>query len=95
MSDQTVASHTLDSIIDELDRFHQRATYGAVAALLNRSPRNLMGKRSRRPEDSWVVSHSTGMPTGYEPDQLHPDITSRENVISTREDLESWLANPS
>jgi hypothetical protein len=94
MSDQAIASHTLDSIVDELDRFHQRATYGAVAALLNKSPRNLMGNRSRNARDSWVVSHSSGMPTGYEPEQLHPAISSRENVISTRADLESWLASP-
>ena len=64
MSDQATASHTIDSVVDQLDRFHQRATYGAVAALLNRSPRNLMGNRSRGPHDSWVVSHANGTPTG-------------------------------
>jgi hypothetical protein len=95
MSDQATASFTLDNIVDQLDRFHQRATYGAVAALLNRSPRNLMGKRLRAPRDSWVVGHSTGMPSGYEPEQLHPELTAREKVISAREELESWLANPS
>ncbi|HXV16112.1 MAG TPA: hypothetical protein VD758_04995, partial [Gemmatimonadaceae bacterium] len=72
----------------------QRATYGAVAAVMNRSPRNLMDKRSRSQRDSWVVSRQTGMPTGYEPEQLHPEITSRETILSTREALESWLANP-
>lgn len=94
MSDQAIASHTLDSIIEQLDQFHQRATYGAVAALVNRSPRNLMGGRERAPQDSWIVGHSTGMPTGYEPEQLHPELKSRETILSTREALESWLANP-
>lgn len=94
MSDQATASYTIDSIVDQLDRFHQRATYGAVAALVNKSPRNLMVKRSRGPRDSWVVSHSSRMPSGYAPEQLHPAIKSRDRVISTREDLESWLANP-
>jgi hypothetical protein len=94
MNDQTTADYTVDSIVEQLDRYHQRATYGAVAALVNKSPRNLMGNRSRGPKDSWVVSHATGMPTGYEPDQLHEEIKSREKVISTREELESWLANP-
>ena len=94
MSDQATASHTIDSIVDQLDRFHQRATYGAVASIVNRSPRNLMDKRSRGPGDSWVVSRQSGMPTGYEPEQLHPELTTREKVISTREELESWLANP-
>jgi hypothetical protein len=95
MNDQATASFTLDSIVQQLDRFHQRATYGAVAALLNRSPRNLMGKRSRAPRDSWIVGHSTGLPSGYEPEQLHPELTTRGRVISTREELESWLATPS
>lgn len=94
MSDQATASYTIDSIVDQLDRFRQRATYGAVAALVNRSPRNLMDNRSRSQRDSWVVSRQSGMPTGYEPEQLHPEITSRETILSTREALESWLANP-
>lgn len=94
MNDNTTADYTVDRIVEQLDRYHQRATYGAVAALVNKSPRNLMGKRERAPRDSWVVGHSTGMPTGYEPDQLHPELSSRKNVISTREALESWLANP-
>jgi hypothetical protein len=94
MSDQATASYTIDGIVDQLDRFHQRATYGAVAAVTNRSPRNLMDKRSRSQRDSWVVSRQTGMPTGYDPEQLHPEITSRETILSTREALESWLANP-
>ena len=94
MSDQATASYTIDSIVDQLDRFRQRATYGAVAALVNRSPRNLMDKRSRSQRDSWVVSRQSGMPTGYEPEQLHPEITSRETILSTREALESWLADP-
>lgn len=94
MSDQATVTYTIDSIVEQLDRFHQRATYGAVAALVNRSPRNLMDKRSRCPRDSWVVSHKEGLPTGYEPDQTHPDITTRETVLATREVLEAWLANP-
>lgn len=94
MSDQATASYTIDSIVDQLDRFHQRATYGAVASVVNRSPRNLMDKRSRGPRDSWVVSRQSGMPTGYEPEQMHPEIQARETILSTREALESWLATP-
>lgn len=94
MSNQVTASYSIDSIVEQLDRFHQRATYGAVAAVVNRSPRNLMDKRSRCVRDSWVVSHKEGLPTGYEPDQMHADIKSRETVLATREVLEAWLANP-
>jgi hypothetical protein len=88
------ASHTIDSIAEQLDRFRQRATYGAVAGVLKRGPRNLMTGRSRSQRDSWIVSSGNGMPTGYPPDQVHPDIQARENVLRTSAELEAWLADP-
>ncbi len=91
---EQVASHSIDSIVEQLDRFRQRATYGAVAAVLNRSPRNLMSGRSRSQRDSWIVSNKDGLPTGYEPDQVHPEIKSREQVLRSGDELESWLENP-
>jgi hypothetical protein len=94
MADQVISAYTIDAIIDQLDRFQQRATYGAVAAVLNRSPRNLMTRRSRGPRDSWVVSHSTGTPSGYAPELIHPELKSRQTILSTPEQLEAWLANP-
>jgi len=95
MSEQATSAHTIDTIVDQLDHFRQRATYGAVAAIVNRSPRNLMDKRTRSQRDSWVVSRKDGMPTGYPPEQVHPEIKSRESVLSTGGELECWLANPS
>ncbi len=86
--------HSIDSILDQLERFQQRATYGAVAGLLKRAPRNLMGGRSRGPRDSWIVGQRDGLPTGYAADQLHPAIKAREEILSSPEDLERWLANP-
>src|SRR4051794_37750046 len=94
MAEQTTSAYTIDVIVDQLDRFQQRATYGAVAAVVNRSPRNLMDKRSRGPRDSWVVSRSTGMPSGYAPEQIHPGIKSREAILSTAEQLAAWLSHP-
>ena len=38
---------TLDQILDALDRKQQRATYGAVAAVLGKAPRTLMKGRER------------------------------------------------
>ena len=96
MSSTTAAGeHTLDSILDQLDRHHQRATYGAVAALVDTSPRSLMAGRDRDPQSSWIVSRQTGMPTGYEEDQMHEELTSKENILSTPESLRVWLENPS
>jgi hypothetical protein len=88
-------AHSLDSILDQLEQFRQRATYGSVAKLLNRPPRNLMTGRDRDPHGSWIVSRETGMPTGYAEDQIHPELTSRETILSTPQELESWLENPS
>jgi hypothetical protein len=91
---EEVATHSIDSIAEQLDRFRQRATYGAVAAVLNRSPRNLMSGRTRSPRDSWIVSNKDGMPTGYGPDQVHPELKSREQILRSAEDLALWLESP-
>ena len=89
-----VAEHTLDSIIEQLDRHHQRATYGAVAAVVDTSPRSLMVGRDREPRSSWVVSRQTGLPTGYREEETHPELTVRERILSTPEELRVWLENP-
>ena len=88
-------THSIDSILGELRRCRQRATYGAVAELLGKSARSLMGGRSRGPADSWIVSMRDGLPTGYEPEQIDPDIRARETILRSRAELEAWLENPS
>ena len=85
-------SKNIDRILDVLDQQRQRATYGAVAAVLDLSPRGLMTGRDRDQRSSWVVSKATGMPTGYKPDEMHPDLTHRAEILSTRADLERWLS---
>ena len=82
---------TLDDILDALDRGHQRATYGAVAALLNEPPRTLMKGRDRDQRHSWVVSSKNGEPTGYPPDLIHPSLRERSEILGTREALEGWI----
>ncbi len=95
MNDElATTSRSLDSIVEELDRYHQRATYGAVAKLLGRSPRSLMQGRSRSASDSWIVSGSNGVPTGYEEEQMASELKSREKVIRSSDELAAWLANP-
>ena len=82
----------MDQILDTLDQARQRATYGAVASVLGKSPRVLMSGRDRDLRHSWVVSRKSGQPTGYEADQMHPELTRSDRVIETREELEKWLA---
>ena len=84
--------HTLDSILDLLNLHRQRATYGAVAKIVNRPPTFLMSGRTRDQRHSWVVNHRTGLPTGYEPDQIHPQLGETAEVIQTGDDLSRWLA---
>ena len=94
MSETGVAGHTLDSILEQLDAFHQRATYGAVAALVDTSPRSLMSGRDREPRSSWIVRRETGQPTGYAEDQIHPSLEERGTVLATPDALRQWLEDP-
>ena len=94
MTGTAVAEHTIDSILDALEQFHQRATYGAVAGVVDTSPRSLMVGRERSPHSSWIVSRQTGSPTGYKPEQIHGDLTARERIIGSPEELRVWLSNP-
>lgn len=84
---------TLDQVLDALDANHQRATYGAVAALLGKSPRTLMQGRERDARHSWVVRRQTGQPSGYDTALLHPELRSRDEILQTKEELSSWLAH--
>lgn len=89
------ATYTLDQILNLLDRFHQRATYGAVADLIDRPAQYLRNGRPRDPRNSWIVDQDTWLPTGYFKDQVHRDIISRERILSSAKELESWLRAPS
>ena len=86
-----MSEHSLDSIIAALSAERQRATYAAVAGVVNRPPRMLMAGRPRDAQHSWIVSKQTGRPTGYADDQVAPDLTAKPEVLSSREELLAWL----
>lgn len=83
---------SFDQIVDLLDAHAQRATYGAVARVVGTSPRSLMGGRERGRRYSWIVNRSTGLPTGYQPDQIDPRLPESGPVIASDADLRTWLA---
>ena len=85
---------SLDRILDALDHYRQRATYGAVAGLVGRIARSLMQGRPRDARHSWVVRKADGRPTGYAPSECHPELATRSRVIATAADLRAWLAGP-
>lgn len=87
-----MTTHHLDSILSALDAHQQRATYSAVAALVGQTPRLLMHGRPREPRSSWIVSKHTGRPTGYADAEIHPQLAANETILTTREELETWLA---
>jgi hypothetical protein len=87
-----MAENNMDQILDRLNDARQRATYGAVAAVVGSAPRTLMTGRERDLRHSWVVSRKSGQPTGYEAEQVHPELMRSERVLETREELERWLA---
>lgn len=88
-----MASAMMDQILDELDTARQRATYGAVAAVVGVSPRGLMSGRERSQRHSWVVNLRTGLPTDYAEELMHPELASNSTILKTKDDLTAWLAS--
>jgi len=84
-------SLSLDQIVELLDQHGQRATYGAVARLVGHSPRSLLKGRDRGRRFSWIVNRATGLPTGYQEDQIDPRIRDSGPVIASDEALRAWL----
>ena len=86
--DAADAGLEIGEILKRLGAERRRCTYGAVAGVLGITPAEvgpLLGER--RPESSWVVSAKTGRPTGYSPEQIHPELELHPDVISDAEEL--------
>jgi hypothetical protein len=82
---------SLDVIAERLEQHGQRATYGAVARLLGRSPRALLKGRDRAPRFSWIVNRTTGLPTGYPVEQIDPRVPESGAVLCSDAELREWL----
>jgi len=89
-----MAAYSRSQIVDTLDRFHQRATYGAVAALCGKSPRSVMQGLPRNWRHSWVVNQSSGEPTDYHELMRHPSLFERDRILVTPDELAAWLRDP-
>jgi hypothetical protein len=87
--------HDLDDVLRALDRFHQRATYDAVAVVTGGHFLSVMRGRPKDPFHSWVVNGRSKRPTGYAEDQMHPALRERRYVIRTGDELARWLRAPS
>lgn len=85
---------TLDAILDLLSQYHQRATYGAVGAVLGIPAAFVMQGRPRDYRHSWVVNQDTGDPTGYTAAQCDPQLYARNTILVNDALLLAWLNNP-
>lgn len=85
---------SVEELLTKLQHNRTRATYGAVGGLLG-VPAISVGKKlgSKRPLASWVVSKSTGMPSGYTESECHPQLTSKQEIIDSPEVLARFLAS--
>jgi hypothetical protein len=86
--------HSIRSIVEALNQFHQRATYGAVADLLGKVPRSVMQGYPRDWKHSWVVNQDSGLPSEYPSLKVHPAIRERAAILSTADELNAWLTSP-
>jgi hypothetical protein len=82
---------SLEGILELLQEHRQRATYGAVAALTGRTPRNVMQGCPRNRLHSWVVNQHTGLPIEYPAALIHTALEERAEILSTGEELETWV----
>jgi hypothetical protein len=105
MAKRARAKWTLDAVIALLNEHRQRATYGAIAGVINAgTTRRLMKGRTGAYENSWVVAKRTnrkagsrrGWPTGYVESDIHPDClhqirTCPNDILDDEDALRKWL----
>ena len=82
---------SLDTILDRLEREKQRATYGAVGALIGRIPRSVMQGRPKDARHSWVVSSDTLLPSDYAAHEMASDLLAHDAVLTSGDELRDWL----
>jgi hypothetical protein len=51
-----------------------------------------MQGRERDQRHSWVVSRRSGEPTGYSPEQIHPNLHEKPEIFATKSELARYLA---
>jgi hypothetical protein len=83
---------TLVEIMQLLNAHHQRATYGAIAAVVGGIAQSI-GRRlgARNHLNSWAVNAHTGLPTAYAPAEMHPDLLANDHVIADGQELQEWV----
>lgn len=84
-------SRSLKGILTLLNKHHQRATYGAVAGLVGRTPQTVLQGCPRNWLHSWVVNQESGEPTAYPVGMVHPSLKKHATVLRSEGELGKWL----
>jgi hypothetical protein len=82
---------SLKHTLELLHRHHQRATYGALAELIGRTPQTVLQGCPRNWLHSWVVNQQTGEPTAYPSALIHPALREHPEILRTGAALSAWL----
>jgi hypothetical protein len=86
----------LTNIIARLHNAGRATTYSALAEVVGGSAQSLMDGRPRNHLNSWVVSKTNYLPTGYALDQIDGRLLASlqaNGVLEESADLQTWLAN--
>lgn len=87
----------IENVVRQLHKHGRRASYGSLTTVLGmqkgayQAIGNLMAKRPRNHLNSWVVAKRTGLPSGYDPNEIDPRLPKSGPIIITPADLISWL----
>ena len=86
----------LKEILLILNRRKVRATYSAVACILEMPPQSLGREWLGRPRPwaSWVVGKGNGEPTGYDKSKKHPDLYRKTEWMKSCCELRKLLGRP-
>jgi alkylated DNA nucleotide flippase Atl1 len=83
----------LTEVILKLNRYCQRATYGAIGEIVGLPARSVMNDQPKSQLNSWVVTKRIGLPTGYRKSECHPNLERCAEIISSAKILATWLRN--
>lgn len=78
-------------VVATLERYSQRATYGAVGGIVGLPAQSVMQGEAKNHRNSWVVSIQKGEPSGYSEKDWAPLLKANPEVIQSPIELAKWL----
>ena len=82
---------TREEIIERLAKHRQRATYGALAGMIDRQAIGVMNGLPKDKKNSWIVAKKNGLPTGFNTEDIDSHLLNSSKVIKSPDELAAWL----